>query len=304
MDTDYGMDNMEGENDLEIFYASSDSDIEYSEHKSDSNGDVNDIRFAYRPSTWSKTHSSYDPIPIPFSGQSPGLTREYNEIPSYVQFFKKIWTFNMLRDICVETNRYAGSLDENGVPRGRIGWYLVIVKELKVFMATNLYVGMKKLPNVKAYWTNSKEIFYCHVITGLFTRESFMALTQCLYITNPSTYIEDNTSPHFDKMHQTRWLINAIRSACKRKWNLGQYVTVAKSMVKYKGTYCPVRQYMPKKQIKWGLKVWCLADSKSRFIVDFDVYCGKSQVTLERGVSVREEQTLAHRVVIGLTTGL
>jgi hypothetical protein len=41
---------------------------------------------------------------------------------------------------------------------------------------------------------------------------------------------------------------------------------------------------MPKKPIKWGLKVWCLAGAKSRFIVDFDVYCGKSRVTLAGGL--------------------
>jgi hypothetical protein len=101
------------------------------------------------------------------------------------------------------------------VLRGKVGWYPVTVKELKVFMATNLYMGMKKLPNVKAYWAKSEDIFYCHVIAGLFMRERFMVLTRCLHITNPTTYVEDNTSPHFDKIHQTRWLINAIRSACK-----------------------------------------------------------------------------------------
>jgi hypothetical protein len=33
------------------------------------------------------------------------------------------------------------------------------VRELKAFLATALYMGMKKLPNVKAYWTKSEEIF-------------------------------------------------------------------------------------------------------------------------------------------------
>lgn len=41
----------------------------------------------------------------------------------------------MLRDICRETNRYAGSLYENGAPMGRDGWYPMTEKELKVFMA-------------------------------------------------------------------------------------------------------------------------------------------------------------------------
>jgi hypothetical protein len=96
-----GMDNTWSDSPLGDYYASFDSDTDYSEHESDSDGDVEDVRFAYRPSTWSKTHSVYDPIPTPFSGNSLGLIGEYNEIPSYVQFFEIFWTFNMLRDICV-----------------------------------------------------------------------------------------------------------------------------------------------------------------------------------------------------------
>jgi hypothetical protein len=61
---------------------------------------------------------------------------------------------------------------------------------------------------------------------------------------------------------------------------------------------------MPKKPIKWGLKVWCMVDSKSRFVVDFDVYCGKNHVTLAKGASAKEDQALAHRVITGLTAGL
>ena len=29
---------------------------------------------------------------------------------------------------------------------------------------------------------------------------------------------------------------------------------------------------MPKKSLKWGVKVWCVVDSKSKFIYDFDIY--------------------------------
>lgn len=82
----------------------------------------------------------------------------------------------MLRDICRETNCYAGSLDEDGRPRGRDGWYPVTMKELQVFMACSLYMGMKKLPNVKAYWTKLEEIFYCHVIAGLFRKNGLWHL--------------------------------------------------------------------------------------------------------------------------------
>ena len=89
--------------------------------------------------------------PGEFIGERPGCIGAYNEVPTYIQFFEKFWTYNMLTDILIETNRYAGSLDEAEVPMDRKGWYPVTVRELKAFLACSLYIDMKKLPNKKAY---------------------------------------------------------------------------------------------------------------------------------------------------------
>jgi hypothetical protein len=48
-----------------------------------------------------------------------------------------------------------------------------------------------------------------------------MALVQCLYIANPSTYVLDKMSLNFDKMDQIKWLIDVIIRACKHQWNSG-----------------------------------------------------------------------------------
>jgi hypothetical protein len=88
---------------------------------------------------------------MPFVEESIGLTKEYTEIPSYIHLFEQFWTFHMLQDICLETNWYADSLDENGRLRAKTRWYPIMVRELKVFLAISLYMGMKKLPNMQAY---------------------------------------------------------------------------------------------------------------------------------------------------------
>jgi hypothetical protein len=35
-----------------------------------------------------------------------------------------------------------------------------------------------------------------------------------------------------------------------REWSLGKFITIDEMMVRYKGSYCPIRQYMPKKPEK------------------------------------------------------
>jgi hypothetical protein len=46
---------------------------------------------------------------------------------------------------------------------------------------------------------------------------------------------------------------------------------------------------MPKKPQKWRIKIWCLAVSVSKYVYNFDIYCGKVEnigsglVPVERG---------------------
>jgi hypothetical protein len=50
---------------------------------------------------------------------------------------------------------------------------------------------------------------------------------------------------------------------------------VHEGMVMYKGKYCLVQQYMPKKPVRYGIKVWAAADALSKYLWNFKVYCRK-----------------------------
>ena len=88
------------------------------------------------------------------------------------------------------------------------------------------------------------------------------------------------------------------------EWSLGKFVTIDEMMVQYKGSYCPIQQYMPKKPKKWGIKFWMLVDSVSKFIYYFDIYCGKN---LEAEVGIPKPSVQAsvdYEVVMNLLRGL
>ena len=61
---------------------------------------------------------------------------------------------------------------------------------------------------------------------------------------------------------------------------------------------------MPKKLIEWGLKVWCAAHATSKFIYDFDIYCGKNIQSLDGQESSCTVANLGYKVVMELTRGL
>ena len=61
---------------------------------------------------------------------------------------------------------------------------------------------------------------------------------------------------------------------------------------------------MPKKPQKWGIKIWCLADSTSKYVYNFDIYCGQNLDAPARADGHWRESTMAHEVVTKLATSL
>lgn len=161
-------------------------------------------------------------------------------------------------------------------------------------------MGMKRQPNMRSYWYRKESIFYCSTISNLMTRTRFFSIMKCFYITNPNNYVRDKGLSEYDKLGQVQWLKNSIRDNCKRVWNLGKYCSVEKMMVRYKGTYCPLRQYMPEKPQKCGIKVWCLANWFTKFVWNFEVYCGRALNADSLSSTLRGEPQLAHKVVLDL----
>ena len=74
--------------------------------------------------------------------------------------------------------------------------------------------------------------------------------------------------------------------------------------MRYKDSYCLIRQYMPKKLEKWDVKLWVLADSVIQYVYDFHVYCGKNGKGHKRGQNVWGMASGTHFVVMGLLVEL
>ena len=70
-------------------------------------------------------------------------------------------------------------------------------------------------------------------------------------------------------------------------------MSIDEAMVKYKGRV--FRQYMPKKPIKWGIKVWMIAEPKTGYVSNFTVYLGKCSSSENAG------QALGTRVALDIS---
>jgi hypothetical protein len=107
------------------------------------------------------------------------------------------------------------------------------------------------------------------------TRDRYELITRCLYVANAPPHVTDLKSPSYDKLHKIWWMMDEVRDHFKAMWSPNQQLTVDEGMIMYKGKYFPIRQYMPYKLVRFGLKVWAAADVLSIYLSNFEVYYGK-----------------------------
>lgn len=68
-------------------------------------------------------------------------------------------------------------------------------------------------------------------------------------------------------------------------------LSVDEAMIPFKGR-STLKQYMPQKPVKRGIKVWALADAINGFVSMFQVYTGKQGNTVQKGLGANVVTTL------------
>jgi hypothetical protein len=201
------------------------------------------LKHAYGDETWTQQSFTYVSKPKAFIGRRDTM-QSFEHFPTILQLFEFFWPFNIIRKIVIETNHYATKrIDATRNTRGGAKWENLTMARFKAFLAIQMYMGMKKQPNYKTYWEKEGSIFHCPIISNIMTWERFMELHRYLHITNLATYEHiQKGDPKYDKVRQIRWLLDEIRNACMREWSLGKYLTIDEMMVRYKGSYSPIRQ--------------------------------------------------------------
>lgn len=96
--------------------------------------------------------------------------------------------------------------------------------------------------------------------------------------------LEKTTAASHGKLHRVASLFEHINTSSAKFFSLHRSLFVDERMVKSKGR-SGIQQYMRDKVIRWGYKLWGLADSKSGYTVQFSVYAGKLEAPSPRGLA-------------------
>ena len=187
-----------------------------------------------------------------------------------------------------QTNQYA----EEVLGEKYSSWKAVSAEEVHAFLEFSILMGVVSLPSLDDYWSCNTVLHYSPVADRI-TRDRFREISCYLHFVDNSTLILRG-SPGHDRLGKVRPVVDYVSSKCREIYDPHCEVAVDEAMIKFQGR-SSLKQYMPKKPVKRGIKVWVLGDSHNGFFSDFEIYTGKEDCG---------ETVLGGRVVSTLTRNL
>lgn len=153
-------------------------------------------------------------------------------------------------------------------------------------LAFLFFQGFHPLPATRDYWRVTSLYNGNYARCMIRTYRRYLALMCFIKI------VDFRAEDINDRLRKVRYLHDHLQAACKRLFIPGKCVSVDERMVKCKGR-APFTQYMPKKPVKWGFKVFAACDAQSSIVVNFEVYTGQQP---------GGENGLTHAVVMRLVS--
>ncbi|XP_045769768.1 piggyBac transposable element-derived protein 4-like [Maniola jurtina] len=215
-----------------------------------------------QPREW-KIEKEIHSVPEFINPIRPQSTYNHKTQPIYV--FEKFFPEYLVQVIVEQSNIYAAQKKSNNFTP-------ISAEELKAYFGILIMMGLNPLPDM----------------------DLFKKITENLHINNNENE-PDRSSPDYDKLFKLRPMITELNKVYQEETANSSHQSIDECMVKFKGR-SSLKQYMPKKPIKRGFKVWARCDAKTGYLYTFQVYTGKGDNM--------EDEGLGYNVVMKLATDL
>ena len=187
-----------------------------------------------------------------------------------------------------ETNRYYAQQGKT-YKHGFTKWKPVTYNEVKAFIGILMAMGLTKLPEMRDYWRKGS-VSHVPWFSSILTRGRFEAILNYLHLCNNEKHPPPEDEKY--KLYKLGIFPDIINENFRKCYVPDRELSVDEQMI---GTRCRVSfiQYMPKKPVKFGIKLWAICEAKTGYCLNFQIYKGKENDTGEKG--------LGNRVVMDLT---
>ena len=200
--------------------------------------------------------------------------------------FSLFFTSSMLQYLVLQTNQYA--LECMGGERFA-QWSQVTVPELQAYMGFMILMGIVHMPSIYDYWRKD-EIYHYSPIASRISRDRFFELHRYLHFADNSVLAPPG-DPMYEKLGKIRPVLDRLREVFRSVYSPPQNVSVDEAMIAFKGR-STLKQYMPLKPVKHGIKVWTMSDAVHGYVSEFEVYTGRKGNAVEKNLGANVVKTL------------
>ncbi|VDI00918.1 Hypothetical predicted protein [Mytilus galloprovincialis] len=194
----------------------------------------------------------------------------------YFDKFLKTEDDDLIDRIVDETNRYANQCQttENPTRHARSNeWSPVSYAEMRAFIGLVLAMGIVKKTSIESYWEASG-ISETPNFRDVMSRNRFQAILRYLHCSDNTTAVPRG-QPGYDPLHKINPVVEFFNEVFELNYRLSQNIVVDERIVGFKGRHV-LKQYISnKKAHRWGAKLFVLAESRTGYTHQINVYKGK-----------------------------
>ena len=172
-----------------------------------------------------------------------------------LEIFQLFFTTTLIDLIVEQTNLYASQVMD---PTHYEKLTKVTAEEILAYFGFMILMGINHLPSLADYWNLDPTYRYGPVADRI-TRDRFMEISRYLHFVDNTT-LAPRTDPAYDKLGKIRLVIDYISQQFLTTYNPHREVSIDEAMIAFKGQ-SSMKQYVPKKTVRRGFKVWVRADA-------------------------------------------
>jgi len=159
-------------------------------------------------------------------------------------------------------------------PAARIRkWYDPTSDEIRVHMALNMYMGVLHKPTMEMYWAPG--MFETLFIPRLSSYNRYFLLDNCLHFVDTSIPLPPTATHTEQSLWRIKPFFDAIVKNFREVYSPEENIAIDESLMLYKGRL-PMKQFIPTKRARFGLKLYELCESGSGYIWNSIVHTGRA----------------------------
>ncbi|XP_055909332.1 piggyBac transposable element-derived protein 4-like [Eupeodes corollae] len=237
------------------------------------------------PTFWSNPEPSFEPRLKVSSYRDSIVNDDFNRVDTSLVIFKEIFPQSLFNYIAQCTNERLQIMQKK---KRTTKIKLTDEGEIKIVIGCMLIMSYNRVPSSKDYWSKNVSLRN-EAIQNAISRDRFVMLISKMYFAPPEK--PDGA----EKTYYIGDIVECLKHRFLRARQDSPFQSIDESMTKFKGR-SSLKQYMPLKPTKRGIKMWLRCDALSGYTYDFNIYSGREEQVLKGTLGERVVNTLAETI--------